>query len=80
MEFMEVFNAVLEVPQISNKEEFKQAIAELQIFDEVSLEKASMCFAEPISIKKLIMLAEMARQGTTGTLVERFYSAIQDNF
>jgi len=79
MEFMESFNANLAVPQISNKEEFKSVLSELKIFDEFSLEKATSAFATPISIKKLIMFAEMARQGSSGGVVERFHQVMSEN-
>jgi len=79
MEFMESFNAYLQVPQISTKDEFKKALAELKIFDEYSLDSASSAFTGPISIKKLIMLAEMARQGTSGTIAERFFQVMSEN-
>jgi vesicle-fusing ATPase len=79
MEFMDVFNATLSVPQISTKQEFQKVLADLQIFDPVTLEKAASCFNAPISIKKLIMLAEMARQGTSGTIVDRFFQVMSEN-
>jgi len=47
MEFMESFNAYLQVPQISTKDEFKKALAELKIFDEYSLDSASSAFTGP---------------------------------
>jgi hypothetical protein len=76
---MDVFHATKEVPQISTPDEFRKVLAELKIFDDYSLEKAVQCFTTPISIKKLIMLAEMARQGTSGSIVDRFYNIIKDN-
>jgi len=78
MEFMESFNAVLHVPQISTVTEFKNVLEELQIFGEGDLEKAATSFSAPISIKKLIMIAEMAKQGNRLYLVERFDGFIQD--
>lgn len=76
---MESFNAILNVPQISNKEEFKNVLEEvkkkqnysflifflqLDIFndDPILLNKAVEFFQLPISIKKLIMVVEMAKQ------------------
>jgi len=79
LEFMEVFNATISVPQISTLEEFKNALSELSIFEPASLNKASECFTTPISIKKLIMLTEMARQGPHESIVERFYQIMLDN-
>ncbi len=76
---MESFNATLAVPQISTREEFRTVLDELKIFDEYSLEKAAACFNAPISIKKLIMLAEMARQGSKGEIVDRFYQVMSEN-
>jgi vesicle-fusing ATPase len=62
MEFADTFNAFLDVPQISTKEEFRTAISELQIFNPEDLNAAAEAFRGLVSIKKLIMLAEMARQ------------------
>jgi len=79
MEFMESFNVVLKVPQISTIQEFKSVLEELQIFNEEDLERAARSFSSPISIKKLIMIAEMAKQGDRNQLVERFSYFIQDS-
>jgi len=79
LEFMECFNGVMPVPQISTKEEFKKVLADLKVFEGVSgedefnlLEKATQAFSTPISVKKLIMLAEMAKQGDAVTIIDRF--------
>jgi len=79
MEFMESFNAVLKVPQISTPSEFKSVLEELQIFSEDDLERAAKAFSSHISIKKLIMIAEMAKQGDRDHLVDRFSGFIQDS-
>jgi len=79
MEFMDTFNAILTVPQISSKDELKSALRELNMFDESALDKAGESYGQPVSIKKLIMLCEMARQGTKGTILERFQSIMDDN-
>lgn len=45
-------------------------------FSEADLEKISaLCSNTPIPIKKLIMVAEMAKQGNSGSLVDRFEMA-----
>jgi len=80
MEFSDAFNAVLTVPQISNKDEFRNALNELQIFktaDELS--EASNEFTEPISIKKLIIIAEMAKQVGHRDLVDAFRQCLKEN-
>jgi len=79
MEFMEAFNAVVAVPQISSRDEFRKALSELKLFEEKDVDLASSSFTAPISIKKLIMITEMARQGSHGSLVERFIQAVQDS-
>jgi len=80
MEFMESFNAVLKVPQVSTEKEFRTALEELQIFSDPSeLESAARSFTSPISIKKLIMICEMAKQGDRANLVDRFTQFIQDS-
>eukprot|EP01118_Nematostelium_gracile_P014689 TRINITY_DN578_c0_g1_i1.p1 TRINITY_DN578_c0_g1~~TRINITY_DN578_c0_g1_i1.p1 ORF type:complete len:467 (-),score=154.22 TRINITY_DN578_c0_g1_i1:122-1522(-) len=79
MEFMEAFNAVLSVPQITKKEEFKIVLQELSIFGPSELEEAANGFNGSISIKKLIMIAEMAKQGTREGLLKRFYGFLADS-
>lgn len=79
MEFLDSFNAILQVPQISNKEEFKNALQELDVFEEADLEKAASAFQRPIPIKKLIMICEMAKQGNPSKMLERFHQYIQDH-
>jgi len=80
MEFMECFSAVLKTPLISSSEEFKKALSGLQHFTKDSdLDKAALAFtAESISIKKLIMLTELAKQGPPEQLLERTLSIISE--
>jgi len=79
MEFMESFNAVLIVPQVSIKQEFRNVLEELQIFQDNELDNATNSFTAPISIKKLIMICEMAKQGDRNRLVDRFTQFVQDS-
>jgi vesicle-fusing ATPase len=63
MEFIQTFDAALSVPQISTKDEFKKALEGLKAFtDPFDLNEAASTFTAPISIKKLIMVLEMAIQ------------------
>jgi len=78
MEMSDAFHAVLSVPQISSPQEFREFLAAMKIFDEVDLERAAQAFKSPISVKKLIMLTEMAKQGSTGTVFDRFFQAMGD--
>jgi len=70
MEMADCFNAVLPVPQISTRDEFKKCLEDLAIFDSSDdLERAASAFNnEPISVKRLIMVAEMAKQGDKGNI------------
>jgi len=79
MEFMESFNAVLRVPQVSTDKEFRTVLEEMQMFNEDELDRATNSFTAPISIKKLIMICEMAKQGARAHLVDRFTQFVQDS-
>ena len=79
MEFMECFNAALRVPQVSSEKEFKAVLEELQIFSDYELDIAAKSFTAPVSIKKLIMICEMAKQGDRAYLVNRFTQFVQDS-
>jgi vesicle-fusing ATPase len=80
MEFMECFSATLRVPVISTGEEFKKALIGLGHFaKESDAEKAAAAFtADSISIKKLIMLTELAKQGPQDELLERTLAIISE--
>jgi hypothetical protein len=77
MECIDLFDSVLRVPQISTKDEFKNVLSELGIFNGSELEQATVAFT-PISVKKLIMKTEMAIQGTGGSVLDRFLQSMQD--
>jgi len=80
MEFMDCFNAVLNVPQITNADEFKKVLRELRTFSsEETLEQVARSFHGHISVKKLIMIAEMAKQGEPESMSERFISILQES-
>jgi len=80
MELSECFNAVMSVPQISTREEFLRTLQELSMFeDKTTLTKAASVFSnEPISIKRLIMIAEMAKQGDPSSTLEKFSRFFQE--
>jgi len=80
MEFMDCFNATLRVPVISTREEFKKALVGLQfLLSDTDLEKVANAFtADSISIKRLIMLVELARQGPPDSLAERFINILKE--
>jgi len=81
LELAEIFTAALSVPQISSPDEFRRVLEELQTFESpADLDAAIRAFKTPISIKRLIMITEMARQGKeSGTIVQRFHQSMQDN-
>lgn len=80
MEFMEVFSANLKVPLISTAAEFKEALVGLEVLPNPSdAEKVAVAFtAESITIKKLIMLSELARQGPPEKLIDRLVTYISE--
>lgn len=80
MEFLDSFNATLRVPVISTHDEFKKALVGLQLLEsDADLSKVASAFtSENISIKKLIMLTELARQGPADKLLNRLVSIISE--
>jgi vesicle-fusing ATPase len=79
MEFMEVFSATLKVPLITTGDEFKKALVGLQVVNGSDADKVASAFtAESMSIKKLIMLTELARQGAPDKLVDRLVTYISE--
>jgi vesicle-fusing ATPase len=82
LEILECFNSntILTIPQISNKEEFIYVLRELKTFeDDLDLQKAATSFSRPISVKKLIMIAEMAKQAPASMVCERFCQIMIDS-
>lgn len=79
MDFMDCFSALLPAPVIKNYSEFKSALAELKLVDDNELHKAASSFtSESITIKKLIMITEMARQGDKSGTLERFIKLMRE--
>jgi len=83
MEFMNVFHSVLTVPQVSSPEEVKKVMEDIKLVDDARqnttvIEKAAKAFSKPISIKKLIMLIEMTKQGDPTHILERFNHFLLD--
>jgi len=80
MEFMESFNTVLRIPAISTREEFRKALTGLDLLSKPEdIETAVAAFtADSITIKKLIMLTELARQGPADTLLDRVVNIITE--
>jgi len=82
LEFMDVFNAVLTVPQITTREELRNVLENLDLFtDSIDMSRALDAFTTPISIKKLIMIAEMAKQSASspGSVVDRFITFLLES-
>jgi len=80
MEFMECFSTVLRVPVISTREEFKKALIGLDLLsNKEDIELATAAFtAESVTIKKLIMLTELAKQGPPEKLTERLVTVMTE--
>lgn len=80
MEFMKCFDSVLSVPQVSTREEFAKVLHDLgTVTDSAAMSKVAAAFSSPLSIKKLIMLSEMARQAGTGhAVVDKFAQLLVD--
>eukprot|EP01117_Protostelium_nocturnum_P005980 TRINITY_DN214_c0_g1_i1.p1 TRINITY_DN214_c0_g1~~TRINITY_DN214_c0_g1_i1.p1 ORF type:complete len:740 (-),score=187.89 TRINITY_DN214_c0_g1_i1:138-2357(-) len=79
LELLDTFSSIQTVPQISSKQEFQNALKALDFFkDETELSKASSSFSGTLPIKKLIMYAEMASQGSEAGKSERLCSIIAE--
>jgi vesicle-fusing ATPase len=73
LEFMQVFNSVLRVPSVTGSQEIAQVLSACG-FSAEDLKVTSSFSNAIIPIKKLIMLAEIAKQAATGrgTLAQQF--------
>lgn len=78
MEFMDVFNAAVHVPNVNSGLEVVNVLKELKVFSKSDLQLVANQFRGSIPIKKLLMIAEMAQQGEEGTLSERFFKCMAD--
>jgi vesicle-fusing ATPase len=80
MEFMECFSTTMRVPVIATREEFKKAIVGLELLSKPEdVELAAQAFtAESITIKKLIMLTELAKQGPPERLLDRLVTILTE--
>eukprot|EP00026_Physarum_polycephalum_P002703 Phypoly_transcript_02711.p1 GENE.Phypoly_transcript_02711~~Phypoly_transcript_02711.p1 ORF type:complete len:742 (+),score=148.22 Phypoly_transcript_02711:238-2463(+) len=80
MEFMECFSTTQRVPVITTREEFKKALIGLELFiTKEDLDAAASAFtADSITVKKLIMLTELAKQGPPEKLLDRLVSILTE--
>jgi len=78
MGFLEATSAVLQVPSLSNGSQIKNVLHELGGFKPADLDEVARGWNGSIEMKRLIMLAEMAKQyqqdtgGSSSTLGQRF--------
>jgi vesicle-fusing ATPase len=77
LEFMQVFNTVLPVPLVSGQPEIAAVLSACG-FSASDLAVTSSFSNARIPIKRLIMLAEIAKQGKSGNLGQRFASVMAD--
>jgi len=78
MEFMDVFNAVVHVPNVESGSEVVNVLEQLKVFGRSDLQLIKDQYRGAIPVKKLLMIAEMAQQGDDGTLAERFFRCMAD--
>jgi len=76
MDFMQVFNQVLHVPDVCGGTEAARVLRELRVFGDSDLKAIKDKFHGSVPVKKLLMVAEMAQQSSENTLVERFFSCM----
>jgi len=62
MELTAAFNVTLSVPQLSQPEEIKAVLAEAAPMSGAEMDTIASHISQPIGIKKLLMVTEMARQ------------------
>ncbi|EFA80123.1 N-ethylmaleimide-sensitive fusion protein [Heterostelium album PN500] len=75
----ECFATSMQVPSITKPEEFKKVLLELEAFSPQDVDLATKkCFTgQPITVKQLIMVVEMARQ-ESGDPIENLRMSIED--
>jgi vesicle-fusing ATPase len=80
MDFMNGFNAVIRIPEVSPPDEIKSVLTHLNVFAPSALDQISKTCTRPVAIKKLLMVAEMALSGggTADGVVDRFLSCMVD--
>lgn len=80
LELLETFHRILEIPLISSPDEFKKVLEDLNLVGASELDRLATVFPRggKLPIKKLIMATEMARQGSSSGVVERFYNAVKE--
>lgn len=82
LEILDSFSSVIRIPQVSTPEEFSVVLKELSFFSGTKeLEMAASAFMDPISIKKLIMVTEMAKTGkdqSDAALLDRLIQHLND--
>jgi vesicle-fusing ATPase len=78
LEFMEVFNAVLHVPNVRSGDECATVLRDLGGWTDADIKRVAPTIDRDIPIKKLIMISEMALQGDKATLPERFARCYSD--
>eukprot|EP01119_Soliformovum_irregulare_P007267 TRINITY_DN1966_c0_g1_i1.p1 TRINITY_DN1966_c0_g1~~TRINITY_DN1966_c0_g1_i1.p1 ORF type:complete len:737 (-),score=286.48 TRINITY_DN1966_c0_g1_i1:39-2249(-) len=82
LEILDSFSSVIRVPQVSTPEEFSVVLRDLSFFSGTKeLEMAASAFMDPISIKKLIMVTEMAKTGkdqSDAALLDRLIQHLND--
>ena len=79
MSLLDVFNAILHVPCVTPAEGVSTVLQSVNMFNEGELEKISSRVVQPIAVKKLLMITEMAQQGDANIpLVDRFLQCMED--
>eukprot|EP01094_Clydonella_sp_ATCC50884_P021420 TRINITY_DN4712_c0_g1_i1.p1 TRINITY_DN4712_c0_g1~~TRINITY_DN4712_c0_g1_i1.p1 ORF type:complete len:852 (-),score=335.25 TRINITY_DN4712_c0_g1_i1:305-2518(-) len=74
---VEVFSATLTMPNV-RPQEAPRVLQKLNLFSEAEMGAVAESILSPIPIKRLLMVAEMAKQGKHGSVAERFQQCITD--
>eukprot|EP01088_Endostelium_zonatum_P021071 TRINITY_DN8087_c0_g1_i1.p1 TRINITY_DN8087_c0_g1~~TRINITY_DN8087_c0_g1_i1.p1 ORF type:complete len:813 (-),score=222.69 TRINITY_DN8087_c0_g1_i1:32-2470(-) len=78
MGFMDVFDAVLRVPNVEDGKECVKVLDNMNSFSAEDLAMIERSFKGSIPVKNLFMIAEMAVQGMSGSVTDRFFQCLLD--
>lgn len=79
MGLLNVFNAVLEIPNVKTGDEMRKVLESTEVFQPKQLDKVSQSTYRDIPVKKLLLIAEMARQANEGEhRAEKFTQCMED--
>ena len=76
MELTKVFDFPLHVPELAEPDEVKTVLREAAPMAQADIDRISAAIREPIGVKKLLTITEMARQSQDNVSAERFIECL----